>query len=358
MKTFYKFIPLLIIPISFLFYAYHTGSPGGYSGSAGDGQDCTSCHLPGPTNIVDGWITTDIPSEGYTPDQTYTITATGTQAGVVRFGFELTAENSSNQKTGTLIITESTRTQLTNANHAVTHTAGGITPTGDSNTWTMEWIAPSAGEGDVTFTAAFNAANGNGNNSGDVIYKSSTVVQEMIPEPVITSVDPDHAEQGWEGTITIYGENTTWLTAVFSVSFINHDDDSQELTVNSYQVQSDTEITADVSIAGDQMLGLYDVKVNSTLLENAFTVDIANSINDNLLAGKISIYPSPATNFINLTLPPFSEIKIFDLAGKQLIEKKSSLEHASIDISDLNNGLYLVMIENNGERTTKKFFKN
>jgi hypothetical protein len=38
--------------------------------------------------------------------------------------------------------------------------------------WTVDWTAPNTDEGEITFYAAFNAANGNGGTSGDVIYKS------------------------------------------------------------------------------------------------------------------------------------------------------------------------------------------
>jgi hypothetical protein len=358
MKIFYKLIPLFIIPLSLLFYAYHTGSPGGYSGSNGDGKDCTNCHQPGPTSIVDGWITTDIPAEGYTPGETYTITATGTHTGVVRFGFELTAENGSSQKTGTFSITDAARTQLTNGNHAVMHTAGGIAPSGDSNTWTMDWTAPAVGTGSVTFTAAFNAANGNGNNSGDVIYKSLNAVSEFIPAPAVVAVNPTHAEQGWQGTVTITGEHTSWLNGVFDVFLINHDNGAEELDVSNIMVINDTELTVDVSIATNQLTGLYDVQVSAAVLENAFTVDLINSVGDDLLADKIKIYPNPAVGYLDVDLPQQSVIKVFDLTGRQVIEMNNTSVKEKVNVSSLESGIYFILVENEGQKVTKKFFKN
>lgn len=166
---------------------YHTGSPGAKSGSPGDGlATCTGCH-GGTAQTVAGWITTNIPASGYVAGQTYTITATATHTGAALFGFELTAENSANAKRGTFIITNATETQLTNANKAVTHTTNGTNPSGNSRTWTMNWTAPAAGTGTITFYAAFNAANGNGASTGDVIYKSSTAVQEFVaPQTTLT----------------------------------------------------------------------------------------------------------------------------------------------------------------------------
>lgn len=157
---------------------YPSGSPGGRTGSPGDsGNNCTACHSGTPQQATD-WISTNIPPEGYTPGQTYTITASGDHFGVAKFGFETTAEDASGVKQGTIIITDATQTKLVNANKAITHTIDGTTPFGDTKTWNFDWTAPQAGTGDITFYGAFNAANGNGSTSGDVIYLTSTTVTE------------------------------------------------------------------------------------------------------------------------------------------------------------------------------------
>ncbi len=159
---------------------YSGGSPGGKTGSPGDGgANCTQCHTGTPQSAT-GWITSDIPAEGYTAGETYTITATGMHSGVVKFGFESTSEDNSGNKKGEIVITDAAQTKLTNNNSAVTHTPTGTTPDGDSKTWTFDWTAPDAGSGDITFYGAFNAANGNGNNQGDVIYLTSTTVMENV----------------------------------------------------------------------------------------------------------------------------------------------------------------------------------
>jgi len=191
MKKNYYFLTILAIPVILVLMAYSSGSPGGKTGSLMDENTCTSCHDDFPLNSADGWITSNIPATGYSPGQTYTITLTGTHIGVEKFGFEVTSESSDPQKVGTWIITDVTQTQLTNSNKAVTHTSSGNTPSGNSKTWTVDWIAPTSGTGEVLFSAAFNAANGNGNTSGDVIYKShmgvsqSTVGLNNITETVI-----------------------------------------------------------------------------------------------------------------------------------------------------------------------------
>jgi hypothetical protein len=155
------------------------GSPGGKTGSPGDGgATCIQCHT-GSNQPVAGWITSDIPASGYVPGQTYTITATGTHSGVQRFGFEVTAEDNNNGKKGTLVITNAAQTKLVNGGKSVTHTSGGTTPSGNSKAWTFDWTAPAAGAGTITFYGAFNAANGNGSTSGDVVYTTATAFNEF-----------------------------------------------------------------------------------------------------------------------------------------------------------------------------------
>ena len=172
MKKIYNFLAILALPSILMLYSYSGGSPGGKTGSMGDGgSTCTDCHAGTATSQTD-WITTDIPAGGFQAGETYTITATGTHAGVAKFGFELTAEDDMGNKIGTLTITDDTRTKLANANHSVTHTSAGTTPSGDSNSWSAEWTAPDPAPEMVYFNAAFNAANGNGGTSGDVIYKT------------------------------------------------------------------------------------------------------------------------------------------------------------------------------------------
>lgn len=189
MNKMLKFLPLVLLPIAIILLGNSNGSIGGKTGSVGDGGiNCAQCHTGQPQNAT-SWITTNIPQTGYVPGQTYIITVTGTHTGVVKFGFELTAENTSGTKVGTFAITNATQTKLTNGNKAVTHTSGGTTPTAGSKSWSANWTAPNPAVGPVVFNAALNAANGNGNNQGDVIYITSATVQPVVLVNVTFQVD-------------------------------------------------------------------------------------------------------------------------------------------------------------------------
>lgn len=180
MKKIYNLILILTLPFVLILFSYSGGSPGGKTGSTGDGgSTCTGCHS-GTAQPQSDWISTNIPELGFIPGETYTITATGVHEDVVKFGFELTAEDPFGDKMGTFTITEASRTKLANANKSVTHTAGGNTPSGDANTWTMDWTAPNPAPATIVFNAAFNAANGNGSTSGDVIYTTELSVSQQF----------------------------------------------------------------------------------------------------------------------------------------------------------------------------------
>lgn len=186
-------------------HAFSGGSPGGRSSSPADASNCTACHS-GTINSGAGSssVSTNIPSTGYIAGTTYTITGTVTEAGLSRYGFEITAEkDADNSKTGTMVITDATNTKVVGGS-AVTHQSAGTSGTG-SRTWSFDWTAPTSGTGDVTFFGAFNATNNNGATSGDKIYTASIGVSEDVqtglvenskksevliyPNPIITSFE-------------------------------------------------------------------------------------------------------------------------------------------------------------------------
>jgi hypothetical protein len=152
------------------------GAAPGYTGSPGDTlKNCTSCH--GGTAVkVDGWITSNIPADGYISGETYTITTTNTEAEGTRFGFEISPQNIAGDLLGTMIISDSVQTKLTGNNKYITYTANGIEGIG-LKTWKFKWIAPKPGTGEVVFYGGFNS-NFNGHKEGDKTFLSILKVQE------------------------------------------------------------------------------------------------------------------------------------------------------------------------------------
>lgn len=175
-----SFFALVLVVIAFLaqtnlILAYPAGSPAGYTGSPGDGQHCQSCH-GGNNSTVNGWITSNIPAQGYTPGATYTITATASGTG--KKGFEVSPQSPSGAQLGTLAA--GTGSHLVGGSKYVTQNASGAS--GSTVSWTFSWTAPAAGTGAVVFYGAFTVGKPN-------TRLSSLEVQENIALPLtVTAV--------------------------------------------------------------------------------------------------------------------------------------------------------------------------
>ena len=164
---------LLMIPVLGLLTitSYSAGASVGYSGSPGDnGNYCATCHSGGNFNNT-STISTDIPASGYVLGQTYTVTVTPNST-APKHGFEITAENSANAKVGGFVSNAST-IYAGAADDTLTHNAP-IT----SGVWSFDWTAPTTSQGAITFYAAINAVNGDGDLTGDQPIKTSLSVNE------------------------------------------------------------------------------------------------------------------------------------------------------------------------------------
>lgn len=338
-----RYLLIFAIPAIAILYANSSGSPGGKSGSPGDAnKNCTECHS-GTANSASGWISTNIPIQGYTPGQTYVITATGTHSGVVKFGFELTAETMAGAKTGSFTITDATRTKLTNQNKAVTHKSAGTAPNGNTASWSVNWTAPSTDVGQIRFYSAFNAANGNGNNSGDVIYTSNLSVNAALPES-LASITPDHADQNATVLVTINGTNTFWNGSSPVVQFRSVDNNSYTISAQSISVLNNTSLQATFLIPSNATLGWYDVLVDDLSLNSAFYVSVINSIAD-LETNASKMYPNPVNDLLTIESDVNSNWKLFNQQGQMIINQNIIAGTNHIDLSEVASGIYFAQID-------------
>lgn len=70
---------------------------------------------------------------------------------------------------------------------------------------------------------------------------------------------------------------------------------------------------------------------------------------------KISIYPNPTTDFINIkSSKKIQNIEIFDISGRKIDAKLNGFE---VDVRSLSAGSYLLNIETEGRNYTEKFIK-
>ena len=174
-----------------------TGAP--ITGSTNE-SNCTNCHsgtfiTSGNSNLNKIFLNGNFQGGGYIPDSTYTMSLSFKQAGISRYGFQITCISSTtNAPVGTLaIITGNNRAQKAtatvggNTRQYILHTnAGTDTIKKDSTRWIFTWKAPSSNVGKVKFYAAVVASNSSGSDAGDIVYGKSF---EISPSSLLVTAD-------------------------------------------------------------------------------------------------------------------------------------------------------------------------
>ncbi|WP_034062603.1 T9SS type A sorting domain-containing protein [Lacinutrix jangbogonensis] len=95
-------------------------------------------------------------------------------------------------------------------------------------------------------------------------------------------------------------------------------------------------------------LGTGDFGTPGTINANTLSVDTFENTS-------FSIYPNPASNgFVNITTTSNEAINVtvFDILGKQVISQ--TINNNRLDVSNLNTGVYILKLNQNGAITTKK----
>jgi PKD repeat protein len=151
-------------------------------------QSCASstCHSGAGNPISNAGIGFNFNgnNQSYVPGNSYTVIISSISGNGSRFGFEATALTmpSQNNAAGTFTVT--------NAINTATRSQGGrnyihhLSANGN-NSWSFTWNAPASNVGDVVFYVALNAANGNMNSLGDIIYVDTFIIRAPVALPPV-----------------------------------------------------------------------------------------------------------------------------------------------------------------------------
>jgi len=195
-------VPLIMLGFYSTAFSYKDGAPVARTGAPGEnscGSGTTGCHfkpasqcgsligelLPLNTDIelTANGVVVDQSFE-YTPDTAYNMefkilnpTANG--------GFSLTCLNLANEFVGTLTTTDPNASVISNTTNTKDYVGHVVSLATQS--WSFVWTAPAAGEGDITFYASANKANGAVgqapiNSCGDKIVPYKMKISEFVEE--------------------------------------------------------------------------------------------------------------------------------------------------------------------------------
>ena len=169
---------LLIVPLTTVLLSNSGGPPAQRTGGFGE-QTCNSagCHssfsLNAGRSLGGDFLIEGVP-ESYQLGQTYPLKVLISHPGQSRWGFELASRFAASGAQAGQLVSVDGLTQVVQSGgiQYIEQTSLG-TQTGVPNgpvEFQLNWIAPDPPAGPVSFNAAGNAANGNGNNPGDYIY--------------------------------------------------------------------------------------------------------------------------------------------------------------------------------------------
>jgi hypothetical protein len=84
-----------------------------------------------------------------------------------------------------------------------------------------------------------------------------------------------------------------------------------------------------------------------------------SAIQSNGLNMDVSVYPVPANDQIVVEMENLKKVDMIDLSGRKVASVEANAEKAMINTSNLNNGVYLLKVNNKkGETVVKKITKN
>ena len=171
---------IIVVAAAGFVMGWSIGPPDGRTGAPGE-PDCSQCHFSHAVNSGDGSFSISAPAD-YLPNQVVELTINLEDPGQLRWGFQMTVLDASNQGVGELVIADAARTQVSNSpdgRQYAKHTAQGT----DS---AVADVSP------VTFYAAGNAASGDGTANGNYIYTTSATLVPLTGPCCIVPGDANH----------------------------------------------------------------------------------------------------------------------------------------------------------------------
>lgn len=178
---------LAVLLLSSQVWAYSAGPINGVTNAPGE-ANCTMCHFSFALDSGAGSVTISGMPAAYTPGVSYLIQVSVADPQASRWGFECTILNPSGTRAGLIGpvdgLAQTSFDWSTGRKYAKHTTAGNRIGTPNGVSWTLNWVAPVAGTGDVTLYVCGNAANSSFDPIGDYIYSNTFTSTEGNLSPV------------------------------------------------------------------------------------------------------------------------------------------------------------------------------
>jgi hypothetical protein len=192
------------------------------------------------------------------------------------------------------------------------------------------------------FTVTYTVTDGSGNTT--IVTRTVSVVDTKAPEIELLGANP-------------------YVVARFAT----YVDPGVKLKDNYYSDATlRANLTTDLSALDLTRPGLYYVKYNITdpsgnkakTTQRLISVEEFSSLAELQAISNVAIYPNPNNGLFNITTKNnthIKQVKVMDVLGKVILNNTYNAQDVAIDLTTMNKGLYMVMIEDeNGATTTSK----
>lgn len=125
------------------------------------------------------------------------------------------------------------------------------------------------------------------------------------------------------------------------------------INITNTGVTSTSNITGAVSVT--YTIGSLGCTNKRTISMNVVSCNAKGIISTTGINEVISLYPNPATNFINMKLTKNSSVEIYDALGRLQMKINATVGINRIDLNGLQKGLYFADIMNDTEHKVEKF---
>ena len=320
------------------------------------------------------------------PDDVGVTSVTNPSGSICAAGFtpEVTVTNFGNNS-----VTSFTVTYDVDGGGSQTYNWTGSLASGQSTTITLNWMSTSAGS--HTFSASTSSPNGNTDTNSSNDAGSSSFDMNPTGSPVTLFIDTD-----------CYGEETVWELYDDQANLIGtggNNNVTTPVTATQNTQASDpgaypneTTITEDwcldngcydlivwdaygdglngSAVTGCNTDGDFHVEEAGNVIASMQTAngafDFSETVNfciasngiDEMKNGEFVVYPNPSEGLFNVKMigqiaDEFT-VTVLDIAGRQVLSKKSNESEFSIDLSGASSGSYTVTIETASHRMMKR----
>lgn len=221
-----------------------------------------------------------------------------------------------------------------------------------------------------------------------------SVYSDTYTENIATELNPgwgqstDFSELQIDGNNTLRYANLNYQgleytsTNISAMKYVHFDYFTNDATAfefyliaggeNSFNIESELGITlgqwvsVDIPLsyyvsAGRNLSAAFQFKTtgNGTIyFDNLYFWKFETSVQDRTGRFNFSIYPNPATNYIQVEASSIIDsIEVFDLSGRKLLSKQTNTKSNLLDVESLNKGSYILRLEVDGHFSTQKFLK-